>query len=196
MQSFGRSPANSGTGTPVTGTPRAAASGRDSGTGGLIDIPADLPQYAKGVTNGKVSMAGIGIREECVNLFMHMKTRSAYKWMTFKVDDSGRYVVPDRLGNKNATFQEFVACLPDGQCRYAAYDYEYTSPERGSFSKLVFVNWAPDGCNIRTKMMFASTKDFFKGFLDGVGAELQACERDEIREEDMRAKVGDSMTRK
>jgi hypothetical protein len=25
----------------------------------------------------QVSMAGIGIREECVNLFMHMKTRSA-----------------------------------------------------------------------------------------------------------------------
>jgi hypothetical protein len=45
-------------------------------------------------------------------------------------------------------------------------------------------------------MMFASTKDFFKGFLDGVGAELQACERDEIREEDMREKVGQNMTRK
>ena len=65
MQSFGRSPANSGTVTPVTGTPRAAASGRDSGTGGLIDIPPDLPQYAKGVTNGKVSTGLGGLQHRC-----------------------------------------------------------------------------------------------------------------------------------
>lgn len=32
---------------------------------------------------------------------------------------------------------------------------------------------APEGSSIKSKMMYASTKDFLKGFLDGVGAELQ-----------------------
>jgi hypothetical protein len=53
MQSFGRSPVSS-----ATSTPRAAPSGRDSGTGVLLDIPADLPQYAKGATHGKVRIEG------------------------------------------------------------------------------------------------------------------------------------------
>ena len=114
------------------------------------------------------------------------------------------------------------------------YDYEYISPERGNFSKLVFVNWcvagvaragrrrrlcsflqnktkqnkkhntqqnhkqrrAPDTAQTRTKMMYASTKDFLKGFLDGVGAELQATEPSELGEDEMRERVVSNMTRK
>ena len=34
-------------------------------------------------------------------------------------------------------------------------------------------------------MMYASTKDFFKGHLDGVSAEFQASELDEITEEEV-----------
>lgn len=36
-----------------------------------------------------------------------------------------------------------------------------------------FLPRAPEIAAIKTKMMYASTKDFFKGFLDGIGAELQ-----------------------
>jgi hypothetical protein len=46
------------------------------------------------------------------------------------------------------------------------------------------------------QMMYASTKDFFKGFLDGVGAELQATELCDIDEHEMHDRVGASITRK
>jgi cofilin len=49
---------------------------------------------------------------------------------------------------------------------------------------------------MRPKMMYASTKDFFKGFLDGIGAELQANEPSELSEEEMQERVVASMTRK
>lgn len=45
-------------------------------------------------------------------------------------------------------------------------------------------------------MMYASTKDFFKGFLDGIGAELQASEPAEISEDEIRERVLSNMTRK
>ena len=41
-----------------------------------------------------------------------------YNWITFRVDDSGRAVVPDRVGGKGATYADFVAALPPGECRY------------------------------------------------------------------------------
>jgi len=49
---------------------------------------------------------------------------------------------------------------------------------------------------MRPKMMYASTKDFFKGFLDGIGAEMQANEPNELSEEEMKERVVSAMTRK
>ena len=45
-------------------------------------------------------------------------------------------------------------------------------------------------------MMYAATKDFFKGFLDGIGAELQANEPGELSEEELRLRVMGNLTRK
>lgn len=114
-------------------------------------------------------------------------------------------VVPDKIGEKGTSYNDFICALPDNQCRYAGasgsrsktlvgggqavcamhnhlcqhclapsrlgctqhgrarpsrllhchhplclvlllvlpavYDYEYTSPERGTFKKLVFLLW-------------------------------------------------------
>jgi cofilin len=159
----------------------------------------DLPKYSRGATVGKKSMAGIAVREDCVDLFTHMKTRSAYRWATFKVDSTGREVVIDAVGARaggGGAYAEFTSALPDLECRYGVYDYEYSSADRGTFHRLVFVSWAPDNAPIKTKMMYASTKDFFKAFCDGVGAELQATDRDELAEEGMRERVVSGMTRK
>lgn len=50
-------------------------------------------------------------------------------------------VVPDKIGGQAATYNDFICALPESQCRYGVYDYEYTSPERGTFKKLVFLLW-------------------------------------------------------
>jgi cofilin len=164
--------------------------------GSALVIP-DLPKYARGATAGKKSMAGIAVREDCVDLFTHMKTRSAYRWATFKVDSTGREVVIDAVGARAGSgYGDFCAALPPAECRYGVYDYEYASADRGTFHRLVFVSWAPDCAPIKTKMMYASTKDFFKAFCDGVGAELQATDADELAEEEMRERVVSGMTRK
>lgn len=38
------------------------------------------------------SMSGIAIEPACVNLFMHLKTRSCGKWATYRIDDTGSSV--------------------------------------------------------------------------------------------------------
>ncbi|KAI8470344.1 MAG: hypothetical protein J3K34DRAFT_521469 [Monoraphidium minutum] len=160
-------------------------------------LPPDVPQYVqRGVAAGKCSMAGIGLHEDCINLYLHLKQRSAFKWITFKVDSSGKTVVPDSYGSKDSSYADFVGHLPPEECRYGVYDYEYVSPERGSFGKIVFVNWAPETAAIKAKMMYASTKDFFKGFLEGTGAELQATDSSDLTEEEIRNRVVANITRK
>lgn len=54
--------------------------GRASASQDALAVPTDVPQYARqGITTGKCSMAGIGLAEDCVNLFMHLKQRSAVR---------------------------------------------------------------------------------------------------------------------
>jgi hypothetical protein len=42
---------------------------------------------------------------------------------------------------------------------------------------------APDSARVKAKMMYASTKDFFKSHLDGLSLEFQASELDDISEQ-------------
>jgi cofilin len=54
---------------------------------------------------------------------------------------------------------------------------------------------APDAAKVKNKMMYASTKDFFKGYLDGLGVEMQANEKEDIKESDMATAVLSTITR-
>ena len=54
---------------------------------------------------------------------------------------------------------------------------------------------APDTAKIKAKMMYASTKDFFKGHLDGLSIELQASEHDDISEGAITESVKSVITR-
>lgn len=60
----------------------------------------------------------------------------------------------------------------------------------------MLVHWAPDSAATKNKMMFASTKDFLKTLMEGIGAELQATDYTELSEEEMRERVQLALTRK
>lgn len=51
--------------------------------------------------------------------------------------------------------------------------------------KLVFINWAPDVSPVKSKMMYASTKDFFKTKLNGISLEFQGSDIDEISDNEI-----------
>lgn len=142
-------------------------------------------------------MSGIGLSDYCINIFNYIKTKSQYKWVIYKIDDGGSEVVVDQLGAPDSTYDQFIAALPSNQCRYGVFDYAYTNADTGqTINKLVFLHWAPDGSTTKSKMMYASTKDFLKSFLDGVGAEHQADSPEELNESEFRDRVHQSLTRK
>lgn len=54
---------------------------------------------------------------------------------------------------------------------------------------------APEVARVKKKMMYASTKDFFKGFLDGLSVEVQASGMDDLRDQDIEDSVRANTTR-
>ncbi|KAF5828553.1 hypothetical protein DUNSADRAFT_17451, partial [Dunaliella salina] len=180
-------------------TPGGATRHTGGGWGsGTVEMPPDLPKLGKvNPAAGKRSMSGIGLSDQCVNIYNHIKTRKAYGWVTYKIDDAGNEVVVDQLGACGSSFDQFVAALPENECRYAIYDFAYNNADTNKTqNKLVFLHWAPSGSTVKSKMMYASTKDLIKGFMDGVSTELQADTYDELSENEMCEKVHSSLTRK
>lgn len=164
---------------------------------GTVPVPVNIPRLGGQKGNlGGISISGIAISDDAVNLYYHMKAKALYRWAMWKVDSAGKNVVIATVGDKDSTFDDFLANLPPNDCRYAVYDYPYVNSEGVVYTKIVFLNWAPDTAIIRSKMMYAATKDFFKSCLDGISVEFQASELDEIQEADVHQSVSELVVRK
>lgn len=146
--------------------------------------------------SSKVSLSGIAVDENAVQEYHSMKGRKKYLWIIFKINGDGTAVVLADAGGPESTFEDFVVHLPENECRYGVFDYHYEANENRSFNKIVFINWAPTSSTVKQKMMMASTKDFFKGFLDGIQIERQAQDYDDITEDEINQCIKSSLTRK
>lgn len=154
------------------------------------DVPTNIPKMGgiKQLSQG-TSMSGIAVTEDAVNLFYLMRLKATYKWALWQVDDSGQSVVIAAVGDKQSGWADFLAALPDADCRYGVFDFDFTTSDGQKLHKMIFLNWAPDSARVKAKMMYASTKDFFKSHLDGLSLEFQASDLDEISEQE----VGDAV---
>ncbi|MEE6514786.1 hypothetical protein FKM82_023134 [Ascaphus truei] len=70
-------------------------------------------------------------------------------------------------------FMEFVNMLPHADCRYALYDATYETKETKK-EDLVFIFWAPENAPLKSKMIYASSKDAIKKKLTGE-TKMPAC---------------------
>ena len=144
--------------------------------------PAKVPKHVTS-TAGGTSMSGISLSQEAVEVFYQMRLKSTYRWVVWKINDAATDVVIERLGAPASTYGEFLAALPEDDCRYAVFDYNFVGADGQEHSKLVFVNWAPDVARVKSKMVYASTKDFFKTKLEGLSLEFQGSETSDVVEE-------------
>lgn len=43
--------------------------------------------------------------------------------------------------SESRDYEDFIADLPEAECRWAVYDFEFELPGEGKRNKLVFVQW-------------------------------------------------------
>jgi len=86
----------------------------------------------------------------------------------FKIDLESEAIVVDVAGGKKATIDDFKACLPYTDCRFAVYDHEYTTADGRPADKLFFLSWMPHNATPYSKMAYASGKGMLRELLDGV----------------------------
>ena len=86
----------------------------------------------------------------------------------------------EKTGERNKTFDDFVADLPENDCRYGLIDVEFETADGRPTSKIVFITWNPDTAPVRPKMLYSGSKEALKSALLGVGIMINATDMSEL----------------
>merc|ERR1711974_509834 len=127
-----------------------------------------------------VMSSGVAVNQDCISKFNEFKLKNNNRYLLFKLSDDLSQVVIDKEAPVDASYESFLAELPDQDCRYAVYNFEYESGNDGKRVKIVFFVWAPDTASIKKKMIYASTKDSIKTAFVGLSVEIQGTDKSEV----------------
>jgi cofilin len=124
--------------------------------------------------------SGVKVNDDCVSKFQELKMSHLHKFIVYKVTDDKKGVVVEKVGGPGAKFDEFIKALPEKDCRFGVFDFEWTK-DGGSRKKLCFVQWSPENSPIKSKMIYSASKDGLRKALgSGIGVEVQATDPGEI----------------
>ncbi|KAG5851956.1 cofilin-1 [Anguilla rostrata] len=159
-------------------------------------IPIQTPETHRDTTMA----SGVTVTEEVVTVFNDMKVRKATanedekkkrkKAVLFCLSEDKKHIILEPgneilVGDVGTTVEDpylhFVKMLPPNDCRYALYDATYETKETRK-EDLVFILWAPESAPLKSKMIYASSKDAIKKKLTGIKHELQVNGLEEIKD--------------
>jgi len=97
-------------------------------------------------------MSGVSPSAECVPLYEELKLKKKLKYIIYKLNANNTEIVVEKK-SESGDYDDFIADLPETECRWAVYDFEYEAPDGGKRNKLSFFAW----CVIMTlSVLFAS----------------------------------------
>ncbi|KAJ9454553.1 Actophorin [Diplonema papillatum] len=127
------------------------------------------------------TMTGVSCSADCVKEFEALKTKQAYQGLEFVID--GDTIVIGQKFDKGCSWDDFVAKVSE-DARYYVWDFSF---EDGGVkkSKILFISWNPDSGKVKTKMLYAGSKDALKKKIEGGLIEVQANGKDDLEEKDI-----------
>ncbi|KAI1813629.1 hypothetical protein GGS20DRAFT_552561 [Poronia punctata] len=114
-----------------------------------------------------MAQSGVTVSQECINAFNELKARKC-KFIIMKLSDNFREIVVEET-SKDDDWENFRQKLSDAKSsaglpdhRYAIYDFKISDAENRVREKILFMAWAPDDAKLKTKMVYATSKEALK----------------------------------
>ncbi|XP_005992999.2 cofilin-2-like [Latimeria chalumnae] len=142
--------------------------------------------------------SGVTVSTEAIEVFEDMKVRKASvsaediknrkKAVLFCLSEDMQQIVVEKgkeilVGDIGVTVEDpflaFINLLPPNDCRYALYDACYETKELKK-EDLVFIFWAPENAPLKSKMIYASSKNALLKEFSGIKCDLQANDMGDI----------------
>ncbi|MGA4960351.1 actin-binding ADF family protein [Streptomyces lavendulocolor] len=135
----------------------------------------------------EMSSHEIPVTEECVKVFEDLKFKRL-TYVIYKINDSCTHIVVDQSG-ESADYDEFLKILPERDCRWAAFDFEYQDNTGATHNKIVFISWSPAGSPTKSKMLYSTSRRNLRVTLSGVGVDVEGSDFDDVSRESVREKI-------
>ncbi|EPS67866.1 hypothetical protein M569_06910, partial [Genlisea aurea] len=125
-------------------------------------------------------LSGMAVADQSRTTFMELQRKKVHRYVIFKIDEKKKEVVVEKTGDPTENYDDFTTSLPENDCRYAVYDFDFVTSENCQKSKIFFISWSPSVSRIRAKMLYATSKEPFRRQLEGVHYEIQATDPTEM----------------
>ena len=79
--------------------------------------------------------------DECKQKFMQLQRKKAFRYIVFKIDEKAQQITVEKFGGPDATYEDFAKDLPESDCRYGVYDFDFTTKDNCQKSKIFFIAW-------------------------------------------------------
>jgi cofilin len=137
-----------------------------------------------------MAASGVSVQDAVVSEFNNIKIGHKYGFIQMKItNDLKEIEVEKTVETGSSTYEDFVNQLPPNDCRYAIYDFHFDTGKAGQREQLIFIVWCPDTAPVRTKMLYAASKDALKKKLVGINHEIQATEPSDLNQKDVTDKI-------
>lgn len=99
----------------------------------------------------------MAVHDECKLRFLELKAKRSFRFIVFKIDEKIQQVTVEKLGQIGESYEDFAASLPVDECRYAVFDYDFTTDENCQKSKIFFIAWYSEESHIRGRASATET---------------------------------------
>lgn len=83
----------------------------------------------------------MAVHDECKLKFLELKAKRNHRFIVFKIDEKIQQVIVEKVGSPDETYDDFNASMPPNECRYAVFDFDFTTDENVQKSKIFFIAW-------------------------------------------------------
>ena len=123
--------------------------------------------------------SGVAVSDDCISVFQELKLKKKFKFIVFSLSNDNRTIVVEKTVEQG-DYDDFIENLPNDECRYAVFDFEYDTNGEGMRNKICFYAWSPDTAKIKQKMLYAASKDALRKKLSGISSEIQGTDLSEV----------------
>ena len=125
---------------------------------------------------------GVKVSQEVVDRFAEFKlSKNKTTFIIFKIVDKEE-IVTDFISGEDEVFQTFLDNLPERECRFAIYSFDFTTKDGRATNKMMSISWIPDKAKVQEKMLYAGSKDALGRVLVGA-IKIDATDPSELTEE-------------
>jgi len=83
----------------------------------------------------------MAVHDDCKLKFMDLKAKRTFRFIIYKIEEKQKQVMVEKLGEPAETYDDFAACLPADECRYAVFDFDFMTAENVPKSRIFFIAW-------------------------------------------------------